>query len=174
MNAAVGPLLVGAALCVASVQPQPTGPTPRRVPPNLLGRWILVVEQDPSPTTESARELVVGESSDGPFQVATIERVFANDVRTERHSISLQGELVNVNPPGRAGPVSSSNYSTRIEGDRLVIEFGSRVREAWKTLTFWQHREIWEVDANGDLVVATTDESSDAASKTFRTRYRRP
>ena len=174
MNAAVALLLVGATLCVASAQPQPTGPTPRRVPPNLVGRWILVVEPDPSPTTESARELVVGESSDGPLPVVTIERVFATDVRTERHLLGIQGGVVSVSAARGDGPTSSSNYWTRLEGDRLVIEFGSTTREAGEILSFWRHREIWEVDRSGDLVVATTDESSDAASKTFRTRYRRP
>ena len=105
--------------------------------------------------------------------MVTIERVFASSVRTERHRIGLKGGMVSVTARGD-GPTSRSNYSTKLEGDRLVIEFGSSVRETGKPLSFWRHREIWEVDDSGDLIVATTDESSDTASKTVRTRYRRP
>jgi hypothetical protein len=154
--------------------------------PDFSGQWILVNPSDAS--SGSAQELIVRQSArresvlgtriDPPFITLAVERHFESGMRSETYPIGIIGGTVGgLDKTGRgsgpSGRVARTSYSTKWDGDKLVIENSSYSGPTPESGPYTEHVEVWSLDAEGRLLMAVTDRSSIAGRKTTMLTYRR-
>jgi hypothetical protein len=144
--------------------------------PAFTGRWVLAGPIDS--TSDTAHELTVRrrQSLDAPFELLTVERRFRSGVRSDMYQVGLEAGTVG----GIAGPIDSSGgavtstwFSSRWDGDTLVIKTGTYSGPSRDSGPFTEHAEVWSLDRQGRLHITTTDRSSGTESKTTNLVYRR-
>jgi hypothetical protein len=152
--------------------------------PDFSGRWVL---EDPLPAAADTpramtirqsltRTTVHGKPMEPYWSDVVVEREFADDVRSETHRIGIVGGTVTGAGTGRAGAGSegtSTAYSVTWDAKELVIQTGSYSPPAPGTRSYRERKEVWSLDERGRLVVTVTNRSSDTATTTQMSRYRR-
>ena len=146
--------------------------------PDFSGTWVLADAAGPSP--DAARRLTVtmtvlrdnvrGEPIGPFFDTLTVTREFPTGLRPDSYRIGIEGGTVG----GAVGAAcTSTRYSVRWDGNRLVIETGSYPKCTRDAGPYTEHTEVWELDAAGVLTVSTTDRSADAEPRRNTSTYRR-
>ena len=118
---------------------------------------VLAVEQ---PIT---RTNVFGASMPPAFLELIVERRAANQTRTDRYRLGVQG--------GTVASGLEAKFSTRWTPDGLVIEQRNEFGGASGAYT--EHTETWRLVADGTLVVSVTDRASGAEPRSNIFVYRR-
>ena len=145
--------------------------------PDFSGTWVLVT---PNRVVSAAQTLVVrqtftresvqGFPIDPPLITLAVERHSAGSVHSEFYTIGEMGGTVS----GIAGsqPSAKTEFSTRWDGDRLVIE-NSESRQLENASSWSRHMEVWSLNAQGALSVVVTERT--AANEPIATNllYRR-
>ena len=152
--------------------------------PDFSGHWILVSPSDTPPTAARAmavqmaytRESVRGNPITPPLVTLTIERTFDAEVGSQRLTIGTTGGWVggvSGNAFADGSPlVAQTRFSTRWNGDKLVIELSSS-GSALNVVTDSFRREVWTIDEQGALSIAVTDRSARSESTTTLVYRRR-
>jgi hypothetical protein len=141
--------------------------------PDFTGQWALI--RSDGAGADVARTLTVrqpivrtnvyGAPMEPSFLRITIERQFANSTRADTYLIGARGGTVS---GAIAGSGRSTSVFARWEDNRLVIDTGS-FSEGVST----GRTEVWRYDAAGMLIVAVSERSSNADSRTTVATYRR-
>jgi len=145
--------------------------------PDFSGTWSLV-SSNPSPANAPQtlvvsatfrRQSVNGTPINPPLVTLAVESRFGNAIRSNTYDVGMTGGVVGGLPSN--GPQTSSRYSTRWEGDRLIVHVA---RYTGGKLTS-EHGEVWSLDGQGMLTVAITDRIvGDTATATTLIYRRQP
>jgi hypothetical protein len=147
-------------------------------PPDLGGRWTLVVES-PGSNEGAARPRIPATAGSGWGRDITITPE-AGRITIERHQFAAN----DMQPPMRyvyalGGPESRNvvnmGRGAQEEVARAALEGGTLVivsRHAEGTVVAAEVRQVFALDPSGDLVVETT-RTAGGATSTSRARYRR-
>jgi hypothetical protein len=150
--------------------------------PDFSGRWVLASPQQSDmdiPLTLSVRQTLVrttvrGDSMEPFFRDITIERQFKTGTRSETQLIGVQGGTVSGLRADGSPSGPTAHHAVKWDGNALVFENGSYTGQRPETGVWTEHREIWSLDADGRLRVASTTRSSGDGSKAITLQYRRP
>ena len=148
--------------------------------PDFSGTWILV---SPNPAPSNAPQTLVVEASfrrqsvrgtpiNPPLVTLTVSSRFGNAIRSDIYTVGTIGGVVGGLPEkGRPdnGPRTSSRYSTRWDGDKLVVDLANY---ADGKLTS-EHGEVWSLDGQGTLSITVTDHIVGDPATTTNLVYRR-
>jgi hypothetical protein len=148
--------------------------------PDFSGTWILV---SPNPAPSNAPQTLVVEASfsrqsargtpiSPPLVTLAVSPRFGNAIRSDIYTVGTIGGVVSGLPEKGLpdnGPRTSSRYSTRWDGDKLVVDLANY---ADGKLTS-EHGEVWSLDGQGTLSITVTDHIVGDPSTTVTLVYRR-
>jgi hypothetical protein len=144
---------------------------------DFLGHWVLLNPSDVA--SDIAQELTVRQSFERRVNVITIERRTTSGVRSETYTIGTVGGVVGglVGRSGRGsgpnGQIVQTRFSTKWDGNRLVIQTGNYSGPTPESGPYAEREEVWSLDEQGRLLITVTDRTSDAPPKTTNLTYRR-
>jgi hypothetical protein len=139
--------------------------------PDFSGNWVLV--NPGSASSDAARQLTVRLSDERPFTVLSIQRRSTNGMSSETYQIGLVGGIVAGLESTAPGQVNATRFSTKWDGDSLVIETGSYSGLAPAVGPYTEHSEVWSLAPPDKLVIVVTDRTADSERTTARLAYRR-
>src|SRR5262245_19224135 len=113
--------------------------------PDFSGAWSLV-SPNPSPANAPQtlvvkatfkRQSVNGIPINPPLVTLTVESRFGNAIRSDTYDVGMIGGVVGGLPAN--GPQTSSRYSTRWEGARLIVDLAHYTSGKLTS----EHGEVW-------------------------------
>jgi len=144
--------------------------------PDFSGRWILAPGIASASNVPAA--LTVRQSLEPPFRILRVDRRFANGLRSDTYRVGPEGGTAagGVDASGRGtgpnGEPTTTRFSTRWEGDRLVMENGRHSGRTRESGPYTEHAEVWWLEG-GRLHITITDRSSGGDPTTASAVYRR-
>ena len=150
--------------------------------PDFSGRWTLAATgqtPDAVPLAMTVRQTVArtnvrGEPVPPFFKEISIDREFVSGMRTETHSIGIEGGFVS----GVVGTGESAGrrayHAVKWNGGALLFENGNYTSYARETGVWAERRETWSLDSDGRLRVTMSSRSSTYTSDNITLIYQRP
>jgi hypothetical protein len=145
---------------------------------DFSGEWILI--KSTPPTADAARSLTVRQpivrtsASGAPmrpfFSHLVVERHYAMGVQSQTFMIGVEGGTVSGVP---SATQVETRESARWADSGLVIVTSRWSWPAGELRQDSEHKEVWQLDGQGILVVTLTDQEAGEESRTTMLTYRR-
>jgi hypothetical protein len=155
---------------------------PAQEKPDYSGRWVLVAASAPGPAAASSlvvrqvmkRTNVRGYPLPMPFLELAVERTLGDRVTRDAYLIGADRASGGISGGMVGGGGSRTRFSTRWEWEenRFVITTATSSSSAGDAEASSEHREVWELDSSGQLIIAVTDRDG-SESKSNKFTYRR-
>jgi hypothetical protein len=159
-----------------------TGVTQAPNEPDFSGEWVLVkasgTSSNPAPALTVRQTVTRTTRRGGPmkphFSEIKIERHFDSGVVAESYKIGLVRGTVGGIPPGASSPAGArAVVAVTWEGNNLIIRTGKYSGPPEQPGPYTEHEETWSLDANGLLLITSTDQSSGSGRATVTVLYER-
>jgi hypothetical protein len=179
MGAARGRMWIGPCIVLALL----AASTAAQERPDFSGEWVLVTTTNsalgsaPELTVRQSfhRTSVFGVPMDVPFVTLTLERHFPTGSRSETYNVGAIGGTVAGEVVGQRRDTlrPETRFSSKWDGDRLVITTASYRGSPREFEPDIEHEEAWWLDSQDRLVVRVAERLSGGESKSATVTYRR-
>ena len=148
--------------------------------PDFSGRWVLVERNMPASIAPAiaVRQVsdvtnVRGEPMAEPAVTIAIDRHLQTGLESVTYHVgAIGGSHGALALPGAPpAPVRSTRFSTKWDGDNLVINTATEV--TGPNPSFYERHEVWSLDPNGILTIVVGEKSLGAERVTTTVTYRR-
>jgi hypothetical protein len=128
---------------------------------DFSGQWQLAEPTDVD--DHVASRLEVRHSTTG-LETLTVARSSRTGVQSSTYQVGIEGGMV-------GGAVT--RFSNAWRGDHLILMQGSYAGSRRDGGPFWEYEEDWSFEADGRLLIISTERTSDAEARTTRLVYQR-